>query len=38
MMLADDARIVVVSGKRLSIDPEGEFQFVETVDFSSRIG
>jgi len=36
MMLADDARVVVVSGKGLSIEPESEFEFVETVDFSSR--
>jgi hypothetical protein len=34
MTLADDARVVVVSGKELSIDPEAEFKFVETVDFS----
>lgn len=32
MMLADDARVVVISGTRLSIEPEGQFTFVE--DFS----
>jgi hypothetical protein len=36
MMLSDDARVVVVSGSGLSIAPEGDFRFVETVDFSSR--
>jgi hypothetical protein len=35
MMLSEDARVVVVSGNRLSIEPEGDFRFVETVDFSS---
>jgi hypothetical protein len=35
MMLSDDARVIVVSGNGLSIEPEGEFRFVETVDFSS---
>jgi len=28
-MLANDARVVVVSGMRLSIEPEGQFEFVE---------
>jgi hypothetical protein len=34
IMLADDARVVVISGTRLSIEPEGQFTFVE--DFSGR--
>lgn len=34
MMLAEDARIVVVWGRGLTIQPEGEFEFVENVDFS----
>ena len=38
MMLSDDARVVVVSGNGPSVDPEGEFRFVETVDFSSHKG
>jgi hypothetical protein len=38
MMLGDDARVVVASGKGLSIEPESEFRFVERVDFSSRKG
>jgi hypothetical protein len=38
MMLANDARVVVVCGKGLLIETEGEFRFVETVDFSSRKG
>jgi hypothetical protein len=29
MMIANDARVVVVSGTRLSIEPEGQFAFVE---------
>lgn len=29
MMLSEDARLVVVSGIGLSIEPEGEFRFVE---------
>lgn len=36
MMLSEDARVVVVSGSQLSIEPEGEFRFVERVDFSHR--
>jgi len=36
MMLSDDARIIVVSGKNISITTEGEFEFVETVDFTGR--
>ena len=35
MMLANDARVVVGSGKRLSIEPEGQFKFVE--DFSGML-
>jgi hypothetical protein len=35
MMLANDARVVVVSGKRLSIEPEGPFRYVE--DFSGML-
>jgi len=35
MMLSDDARVVVVSGNGLSVEPEGDFRYVETVDFSS---
>jgi hypothetical protein len=38
MMLSDDARVVVVSGNGISIEPEGNFRFVETVDFSSSKG
>jgi hypothetical protein len=34
MMLSDDARIIVVSGGKVSIEAEGEFRFVETVDFT----
>jgi hypothetical protein len=34
MTLSPGARVVVVSGNRLSVEPEGEFRFVETVDFS----
>ena len=33
-MLSDDARVVIVTGNGLSIQPEGEFRFVEAVDFS----
>jgi hypothetical protein len=36
MMLADDARVIIVSGNGLSVEPEGDFEFIETVDFSSR--
>jgi hypothetical protein len=32
MMFHEDARVVVVSGNGLSVEPEGEFRFVETVD------
>jgi hypothetical protein len=35
MTLSGDARVIVVSGTRLSVEPEGEFPFIETVDFSS---
>jgi len=34
LMLSEDARVIVVSGTGVSIEPEGEFRFVETVDFS----
>jgi hypothetical protein len=33
MMLSIDARVVVVSGNGLSVQPEGEFRYVEAVDF-----
>lgn len=33
-----DARVIVVFGSGLSIESEGEFRFVETVDFSSPEG
>ena len=36
MMLSDDARIILISGKKISIEAEGEFSFVETVDFTNR--
>ena len=36
MMLSEDARIVVASGVEISIEPEGEFRFVEVVDFTGR--
>jgi hypothetical protein len=29
MMLSDDARVVTVLGSRISIEPEGEFRYVE---------
>ena len=32
MTFSDDARVVVVSGSGLSVVPEGEFRFLETVD------
>jgi hypothetical protein len=34
IMLADDARIIVLTGERISIEAEGDFRFVEQVDFS----
>ena len=34
MTLAVDARVIVVSGVGLSIESDGEFRFVESVDFS----
>jgi hypothetical protein len=34
MMLSPDARVVVIAGSEISIEAEGEFKFVETVDFS----
>jgi hypothetical protein len=36
MMLCDDARVILVSGKEISIEVEGEFRFIETVDFTGR--
>jgi len=36
MMLSPDARVVVVSGSEISIQAEGEFRFVEAVDFSGK--
>jgi hypothetical protein len=36
MMLSDDARVIVISGKGISIEVEGEFRFVESVDFTGR--
>ncbi|MGA2050187.1 MAG: hypothetical protein ABSG96_21005 [Terracidiphilus sp.] len=36
IMLSDEARVVIVSGMRLSIEPEGEFKFVE--EFSGISG
>lgn len=32
MTLSPDARVVVLSGSGLSVEPEGEFRFIETVD------
>jgi hypothetical protein len=34
MILSDDARVVTVSGTRAALEAEGEFRFVELVDFS----
>ena len=36
LMLSDDARVIVISGTGAAIEPEGEFRFVEAVDFSER--
>jgi len=36
LMLADDARTIHVSGKDISVEPVGEFRFVENVNFSHR--
>jgi hypothetical protein len=36
MMLSDDARVMLVSGKEISIEVEGKFRFIETVDFTGR--
>lgn len=36
LMLADDARVIVVSGAGVRIEPEGPFEFIESVDFSGR--
>jgi hypothetical protein len=36
MMLSDDARIVEVLGRNVSIEAEDEFQFVETCNFSKK--
>jgi hypothetical protein len=38
MMLSEDARVVIVYGSGLSIEPESDFRFVEKIDFSSRKG
>jgi hypothetical protein len=35
-MLSDDARIVEVLGRNVSIEAEDEFQFVETCNFSKK--
>jgi hypothetical protein len=34
LMLGDDARLIHISGKNVFIEPEGEFRFVEHVDFT----
>ena len=34
LMIGDDARIITISGVALSIESEGDFKFVEQVDFS----
>lgn len=36
LMLADDARMIHVSGQNLLVEEIGEFRFVERVDFSHR--
>jgi len=36
LMLANDARVIHISGKTVFVEPEGEFRFVERVDFSDR--
>jgi hypothetical protein len=36
LMLSEDARVVIISGTGISIEPEGAFRFVESVDFSRR--
>ncbi len=38
MMLSDDARVLVVSGNGLSIEPEGDFRFVDIGVVLSRKG
>ncbi len=35
LMLSDDARVIVISGTAVVIQPEGPFQFIESVDFSA---
>jgi hypothetical protein len=35
MMLSEDARVLVICGTGLTIEPEGPFQFVESCDFST---
>ena len=36
LMLGDDARLIHISGKNVFVEPEGEFRFVEHVDFTHR--
>ncbi len=36
MTLLDDGRVILVSGKDISIEVEEEFKFVETVDFAGH--
>jgi hypothetical protein len=36
LMLSDDARVVTIAGAGISIEPEGEFRFIEPVDFAGR--
>ena len=36
LMLSDDAREIAISGISLSIESEGEFRFVEHVDFAGH--
>ena len=36
MTLLDDGRVILVSGKDISIEVEGEFRFIETVDFTGH--
>lgn len=36
MTLLDDGRVILVSGNGISIEVEGEFRFIETVDFTGH--
>lgn len=36
LMLLDDARVVTISGTEILIEPEGDFRFIEPVDFTER--